>query len=168
MRTLICKLSAAALILGCWTGHSQSTNTALTFYVVSDVKMEGARFIDTAELPKVGYIAAKPDLAVTNLQDVYLQKMADFAIMGDGKGKHTVVPSRPPPALAVKLGAEDAKRFTSLTERSVGKRLLVMLGDKPLTAPRVVCAIEGGSFVIDFRERADLKMAERALKHLPK
>ncbi|HRZ58911.1 MAG TPA: hypothetical protein P5525_26050 [Candidatus Paceibacterota bacterium] len=104
-----------AIILGCWDGYSQATNTALTFYVVREEKMEGGRFIDTPELPKVGYIAAKADMTVTNLQDVYPQKVADFAIMGDGHGEHTVVSSHPPPALAVVLGTEDAKRFASLT-----------------------------------------------------
>jgi preprotein translocase subunit SecD len=167
MRKLIYTLlMSVAFAVGCWTARSETTNATLTFYVVSEEKIEGGRFIDTPDLPKVGYIATKPDLAVTNLEKVCPQKMADYAIMGDKNGKHTIVPSPSPPSLAVTLQSEDAKRFTALTERSIGKQLLVMLGEKPLTAPRVMAPIEGGCFLIQFHDQANLKKTEDDLKKL--
>ena len=45
-------------------------------------------------------------------------------------------------------------------------RLLVMLGDKPLTAPRVMGPITGGGFQIQFRSQGDLKQTEYDLKKL--
>ena len=128
--------------------------------------MEGGRFIDTPDLPKVGYISAKPDLAVTNLEDVYPQKFEDNATIADKDGNYTVVPSHSLPALAVKLRAEDAKQFMALTERSIGKRLLIVLGDKPLTAPKIMMPIESDSFLIGFRNEEDLKRTEADLKKL--
>src|ERR1041384_1779502 len=118
----------ATFTFGCVAGRSETTNAPLTFYIVSEQKIEGGKFIDAPNLPKVGYISAKPDLVVTTLLDVYREKRATSAIV-DGK----VVPSQPPPGLAVALRPDDAKRFTALTEKSLGRRLLVALGGRPLT-----------------------------------
>jgi hypothetical protein len=52
------------------TGYSEKTNAPLAFYIVSEQRIEGGRFIDTTNFPKLGYIAAKPDLMVTNLAAV--------------------------------------------------------------------------------------------------
>lgn len=157
---------SVALLCGCGASHSESTNTALKFYIVSQDKTDGARFIDTPELPKVGYISVRPDLVVTNVKDVFRQKSADYAIMGDTNGMHTVVPSHPAPALSVTLQPEDGKLFASLTEKAIGKRLLVMLDEKPLTAPKVMAPIESGGFLIEFRDESNLKKTEDALKKL--
>jgi preprotein translocase subunit SecD len=138
----------AAFAVGCWTARSDTTNAALTFYVVSKDKVEGGRFIETPDLPKLGYINAQPDLAVTSLQDVYPQR------------------TREQTELAVKLRAEDAKRFMELTKRASGQRLLVMLGDRLLMAPQVGGPIEGGIFVIYCHGQADLKKTEDELKKL--
>jgi preprotein translocase subunit SecD len=127
--------------------------------------MAGA-FVDAPNLPKVGYIANSPDLSITNLQDVYPQKQADYSIMGGTNGSHRVVPSHPLPALAVQLHVEDSKRFTALTQRALDKRLLVMLGSEPLSAPWVRAPIEADSFTIGFRDEAELKKTERELKKL--
>lgn len=165
MHKLIYILSIVALFsVGCWKARPEGTNAPLTFYVVSEQKIDGGRFIDTPDFPKVGYIAVTPDLAVTNLQEVFPQKAEDSAIMGDKYGKHTVVPSHSPLALVVTLQPEDAKRFTTLTGRASGKRLLVMLDDKPLTAPEVMAPIEGGSFLIEFHDQTGLKKTEGVLK----
>ena len=157
---------SVALLCGCGASPSESTNAALKFYIVSEEETDGGRFIDTPELPKVGYISVRPDLVVTNIKDVFPQKSAGSAIMGDTNGMHTVVPSHPPSALSVTLRAEDGVRFASLTEKAIGKRLLVMLDEKPLTAPKVMAPIESGGFLIEFRDENDLKKTEDALKKL--
>src|SRR5438105_14478069 len=117
---------AATFTYGCVVGRCETTNAPLKFYIVSEQKIEGGKFIDTPSLPKVGYISATPDLVVTNLLDVYREKRATSDIV-NGK----VVPSQPSPGLAVALRPDDAKRFTALTEKALGKRLLVALGDRP-------------------------------------
>jgi len=151
----------ATFTLGCVAGRCETTNAALRFYIVSEEKIERGKFINTTNLPNVGYISATPDLVVTNLLDVYPEERATSAIV-NGK----VVPSQPPPGLAVALRPDDAKRFTALTEKALGKRLLVALGDRPLTAPRVVAPIETDRFSIDFVNESELKKTQDELKKL--
>ena len=159
-------LTLAAILLGCVSGHSESTNAPLTFYIVSQQRLEGGRFINTTNFPELGYIAAHPDLTVTNLADVFPAKVANFAIMGDGNGTNTVVPTQPPPSLTVVLTDGDARKFTLLTERALDKQLLIMLGERPLTAPRVLFPIMSPAFGIDFTNAAEMKLTEDGLKGL--
>ena len=165
MRTFA-RTSAAALLLFCWSASAEGTNAVLTFHIVSDQKIDGGRFVDSAVLPRVGYIGSTPDLVITKLRDVFPQKEADYAIMGETNGTHKVVPSHPSPSLAVQLEPEDAKRFEALTERALNKRLLVMFGDEPLSAPWVRAPIGGGGFTVSFHSEAELKKTESGLKKL--
>jgi len=165
MKTSI-RVWAVALVINCWNSYAGGTNVALTFHIVSEEKIDGRGFIDTPALPKVGYIASSPDLMVTKLRDVYSQKEAGYAIMGETNGTHRVVPSHASPSLAVRLQPEDAKRFEALTERALNKRLLVTFGGEPLSAPWVRAPIGGGSFTISFRSQAELKKVEDGLKKL--
>lgn len=153
-------LLIATFSLACVSGRCETTN-ALKFHIVSDQKVEGWKFIDTPTLPKVGYISTAADLVVTNLLEVYREKRATSSIV-DGK----VVPGNSPPGLAVALRPADAKRFRTLTEKALGKRLLVTFGDKPLTAPRVVAPIETDRFSIYFATEGELKKTQDELKRL--
>ena len=153
-------------VIAPWIVHADDTNSGLMFYVVSQEKIEGGRFIDTADHPRVGFIAVKPDLTVTNLQEVSIPTDPGQSIIFDKSGKATVVTNDLIPALALALNAEDTKRFAALTERSIGKRLLIMLGDKPLSAPEVMAPIENGRFLIEFRDPAALNKPRDALKRL--
>src|SRR5439155_17426551 len=112
------------------------------------------------------YIGSSPDLIVTKLRDVFPQKEAGYAIMGETNGTYRVVPSHPSPSLAVQLQPEDAKRFEALTERALNKRLLVAFGGEPLSAPLVRAPIGGGSFTISFHSQAELKKREDGFKKL--
>ena len=53
-----------------------------------------------------------------------------------------------------------------LTERSVGKQLLVMLNNKPLTTWRGVGRFPEGRFDISFNDQTELKKTEGDLKKL--
>ncbi len=166
MRILIYTVSVVLMLICCGSARGGTTNALLTFYTVSEQRIDGGRFIDTAAIPKAGYIAAKPDLTVTTLRDVYPQEATALSIKRDTNGNITAMTNMPVSALAVVLLPEDAKRFTALTERTVGKRLLVMLGDKPLTAPIVRSPIEGGRMMIEFGGQAEAKKVENDLKKL--
>jgi hypothetical protein len=159
-------LVVAALIIGCGTGRCETTNSPLTFHIVSEQEIKGGRFIDTTNLSKLGYIAVKPDLVITNLVDVYPTKDAKFAIMVDAQGKETKVPNRVQPSVTIQLTTHDAKQFTALTERAVGKKLLIMLGGRPLVAPEVVSPIEGPYVAIWQPADLGVKKLEDDLKKL--
>ena len=136
---------------------------ALSFYIVSDVKMEGGRFIDTADLPKVGYIGAKPDLAVTELVGVSrTPPVSHISVDANGKTSESGAQR----ALMLELRDDDAKKFAALTERVAGSRLLLMLGDQPLMAPVVRARIETKRIQITLAANADDARLEGALRRL--
>jgi hypothetical protein len=173
MRSFLKLISVATISLtACRVAGVETTNMALTFYVISEEKVGGGRFIDTAAIPKAGYIGPVADLVVTNLLDVYPQQSAPLSIMTDTNWNRTVVTNATRPALTIVLPPEEAKRFAALTERAVRKRLLVMVGDKPLTAPVIMMPIETGSMMIefggDFGGQAEADKVERDLKKLIK
>jgi hypothetical protein len=115
MRTLICILFVGAILLtGCRRDSSSATAIPLSFYVVHDEKVEGGRFIDKPDFPKLGYIAATPDLVVQRLQSVDLDASPPFSLEL--------------PAVSIALRSVDAPSFTALTERAIDKKLLVMSG----------------------------------------
>jgi len=145
MRTFIhtC-LVVSLLAIGCGKPQTQPGNARLAFHVVSDQPIDGGRFIDTQDLPKLGHIAAEPDLSVTMLEEVYPNSGG----------------------LAVALGPEDTRAFASLTEKSIGKRILVVVGEQLISAPRIMAPIEGGRLLIEFPGHTDLKQAEDELKQL--
>ena len=149
---------------------AEATNAALTFYVISEQKITGGRFIDTAAIPRAGYIGPVADLVVTNLLNVYSQESASLPIMTDTNGNRTIVTNAARPALTIALAPGEAKQFADLTNRAVRKRLLVMLGTKPLTAPVIMTPIETGTVMIEFGSefggQAEVDKVERDLKKL--
>ena len=167
MRTLFHGLlAAAALFANLGYSATDTKSKTLSFYLVSEEKIDGGRFIDTPDFPKLGYIAPMPDLVITQL--VAVNKTVTHASTGkigtDGKLTQTPLPDRP--ALMVQILPADGQKFESLTERSIGKRLLLMLGDMPLTAPFVRARISSQSFQITIGEHSNRKTIEDALKEL--
>jgi preprotein translocase subunit SecD len=166
MLKLIYKVTIALALICCWTAHAGPTNAPLTFYILSEEKIEGGRFIDTPAIPQAGFIGDKPDLTVTKLEAVHPDKSA--RIVTDANGNPTVVSNAP--ALAIELSPVDAKAFAALTEKAFGKRLLVMLGNKPLIAPVVRTPIETGRVSLDFANnfggQAEARKVEDDLKKL--
>jgi len=68
MRKLFNILLAAVVFLAIRGYCSNDSHSAtLAFHVLSDDKIEGGRFIDTVDLPKLGYISSQPDLVITQL-----------------------------------------------------------------------------------------------------
>ena len=132
-----------SLLVGCKPSSQETTNVystndvafstndvRLSFYIVSQARIEGGRFIDTTELPKLGYIAATPELTITRLESVTADISQRREVMIDGNGKRTILPDQNQPAIIIKLPKAEASQFTSLTKRVVGKQLLIALGER--------------------------------------
>jgi hypothetical protein len=156
----------STFIIGRAMGQSEPTDAPLNFYIVSEQKVDAGRFIDTTNFPKLGFITAEPDLIITNLADVYPTKEADFRVDVDEKGKQTIVPTHPAPSVSVQLRAKDVEKLKALTEKAVNKKLLVMLGDKPLIAPKILYRIEGGCFSVTCRNASEEEKLENEFKKL--
>ncbi len=171
MRALVFLLSTAAILLsGCSRPSSDAETSGstvpLSFYVVSEDKIEGGQFVDTPDFPKLGYIANAADLVVTRLEAVVPDVSRQQDIMVDKTGKETVMPMQTRPALTIRMRAEDAKKFSMLTEQALGKRVLLMLGDTPLIAPTVQVPISTPSLILTLGEKTDKRKVEDELKKL--
>lgn len=149
MRTVVSILlvSATALVLS--VSPMALGQTPLAFYIVSPQAMEGGRFIDTPDFPRLGYISATPQLEIRKLESV---------IPGEATAKGTT--------FHIRMTPDDAKRFALLTERAIGKQMLMMLGSVPLMAARVRDPIMGPSLQLQFDERHDGASIGAALKAL--
>ena len=129
-----------------WTAEEKP---ALAFYVVSPEKIEGGRFIDTKTLPKLGHIAAKPGLVIAQLKEASLIKRA-----GDR------------PNILIVLGDKEVDQFAEFTGRNVGKIILLMLGNEPLIAPKILEKIRTPALQISLSKEHDRPKILEALKRL--
>jgi len=133
-----------------------STNAPLGFYVVSQIKMEGGKLIDTPQFPHLGYVAATPDLALTRLKAVALDPSQD----------RTVPAAAEHPVIIVTIYPEDADKLTMLTKNSIGQRILLMLGDTPLLAPHIRSPLTTMRFKLTCGKASDEPVIEAGLKKL--
>jgi|SRR5579862_2701246 len=159
MRIFTYILSLMSLFLcGC---RSNVPSTPLSFYTVSEEKIGGGRFIDTTEFPKLGYIATTPDLVITKLADVYPTEPEGVVINGK------VVPTPAGrSALGIQLRPDDAQKLSVLSERVVGKHLLMMLGEKPLMAPYVQSVLSTQRLILECPTQAERNSVQAELEKL--
>lgn len=120
----------AGLFLACsaWAADEKPT---LAFYIVGPEKIEGGRFIDTKAFPKLGHIAAKPELVIAALKEACL-----------------------------------IKRLADFTSKNVGKIILLLLGNEPLIAPRVLEQIRTPTLQISLSNKQKRTRILQALKRL--
>jgi hypothetical protein len=143
MRILFNIFSIATFFL--LAGCQQKAVVPLSFYIVSEEKIDGGQFIDTPDFPKLGYIGVEPDLIITKLESVVT---STNQVMINGK-------SNVEPSISILMQTDDAKKFSTLTEKAVGKQVLLKLGDVPLIAPRINMPIETPSLQISLGTQAN-------------
>lgn len=159
-------LAAAVLVASRGYSATVSETGALSFYIVSNENVEGGRFIDTPDLPKLGYIAANPDLVITRLAAVHKSIARSGTSTTDKNGKATTTPSPARPAVDILLLPKDVQKIQALTSQNIGKRVLMMLRDKPLIAPTVLSPISTPAVQIVMGEHANPREIEDGLKKL--
>jgi hypothetical protein len=145
MRTLFNIISLATLFLLTGCQQKSAAGVPLNFYIVSEEKIDGGQFVDTTNFPKLGYIHATPDLVITKLESVETN-VSQSIILGKETDQLAVV---------IFMQQDDAKKFSTLTENTIGKKVLMMLGDKPLIAPRIDMPIQTPSLQISLGKQAD-------------
>ena len=146
MRALI-----LALAFSCTAALAAGKKPTLAFYVVSPKKIEGGRFIDTKEFPKLGYIPAKPGLGITELSMVTLTKRP-----GDR------------PTILITLKQEQLEQLANFTGRNVDRKILLMLGNEPLIAPRILEKIRTPVLQISVSDEKKQKQILQKLRQLVK
>jgi hypothetical protein len=168
MRTfLLVFLVVASMLSGC-KSPSTDTKVPLNFHVVSPQKIEGERFIDTFDFPKLGYIASVPALELQQLEEVIPDTQQPSSTDTNPVGAQ--LPQTTPMSFSfqVRMRPSDAIRFAAVTEKAVGKQILLMLGDEPLMVVRVMTPIKGPYLQLQFDEKHDRAKIGNALKELTK
>jgi hypothetical protein len=134
---------------------------------VSAQATAGGRFIDTADFPRLGYIEAIPALELQRLAKVVLTSQNNSVAISPS-GTETSQASQPETTIHIKMLPQDAKRFAVVTERAVGKHILLTLGDEPLMAPRVLTPISGPYLQLGLNGRHNTTRVANALQALTK
>jgi len=140
----------AVLVLACSLQATDEKPT-LAFYIVSNEKIEGGRFIDTKEFPKLGYIPAKPGLGIAKLSKVTLTKRP-----------------RDSPIILITLKQEQVNQLADFTDRNVDRQILLMLGNEPLIAPRILEKIRTPALQISVSDEKKQKQILQKLRQLVK
>ena len=134
--------------------NSTKTNRGLSFWVVSSDKIEGGRYIDTPELKKLGWIAKDPSLTVGRLKS---------ALGGHEPVNYDGNTPREEYRFDITLLPNDAEAFKKLTEQNLGKQVLLMLGDKPIMAPRINSPLPMGRFSITVPDEKSFQALRESL-----
>jgi hypothetical protein len=129
-------------------------SNALQFFTVYDHPLEHGRYIDNAQLPKLGYVSNKAEFAANNLYDVELEEQTN-SDSGPQRGNVWV--------FRCSLRQQDAVRLEAMTSTNVLNRVLIMIGGKPVAAPRILAPIEDGRFEITCPELNMMETIKRAL-----
>jgi len=116
---------------------------ALKFFVVSDSRSPGARFVDTPQLPRLGYIGAIPNLSAQKLNELAIEEQ----VHTDSEGR-----MRTNWAFVISLIQEDGARLAALTSTNINNRLLITVGDRPTVAPKILEPVQNGRFQISCDE----------------
>ena len=151
----------------------RSAAKPLSYYVVSEVSINGGRFIDTPDFPKLGYVRPVPDLVIGSLKAAGIYKLHTVADV-EGSSQHTESWGQ---AISITLFAADAERVAELKRQNIGKNDLVwMLGDTPLgttflrdsadSSDSVRVPTEPTTTVIPVREHQNVREIEHDLKNL--
>lgn len=139
----------------------------LGFYVVSEQPGSGLHYFDSPAFPKLGYIADKPDLSVSQLKAVSIGTYSDRSTIVHADGfKEQSDEDRP--SLEIHLMATDAKALEDLPGAHLGGRLLLMLGKEPLFAPIVRMKVATPSIQLGLQLGADAEKLKRDLETLVK
>ena len=169
MRTLVLILWASTtLLFGCGDSPSTSNKVPLSFYIVSAERIEGGRFIDTSDFPRLGYISTVPALELKKLEAVTPDISEDPTVVPGRRGNENVPIMAKGPTFHIRMTSDDAKRFAVVTEKAVGKQMLLMLGDTPLMAVRVMTPITGPSLQLEFNKKHESGRIGDALRALTK
>lgn len=144
MRTFVALL--LVIFLGGILRASGDETELLAFYIVSPNRLKDGAFIDTKEWPKVGYIRRTPDLIVSNIVSACREHITLATNIQELDGQTGFLKQRTDACLALTLQPKDAALFRNFMSKTMGKKILLMLGGEPLIATTVRSPITGNSW----------------------
>ena len=146
-----------ALVLSAGLHGYAADKPVLKVYIAAKNAAAGLHEANFPHLPKVGYISDKPDLTISQLEDVKYGLAPGYPRPSGG----FTPPSEDRGSLDLRLTEKDAEVLRQLTyaNTNVGARLLLMLNDQPLMAPDITAPMAGQQLYIHFVP-AELKPQE--------
>lgn len=130
----------------------------LEFFVVHEGPIGGGRFIDTASLPKLGFVTANPDLVIGRLEQVTLEERL---LVGSGNQKQTNW------CFKFTLPAGFIPALTAMTATNVSKRILMTANEEPVFAPTVQSPIKTANFEVTVSDRSSMEQLKQNLTRIP-
>jgi hypothetical protein len=129
----------------------------LRFFVVNDDPVDGGRFIDTSKFPKLGYIAATPDLMIGWLKRI---TMNEQLVTDSENRQHTNW------SFNLTLPEEFVPQLKAMTEMNISKRVLIMLGEESILAPTIVSPLETAEIAVSVSERSSMENLKRSISRM--
>ena len=109
---------------------------AIDFFVVSETKEKGSRYVNNKILPKLGYVKGAPVLQIERLRSVKkIHTTLSSAVESADKKRRAATTNVP--AIEMSLSNSDATAFANLMKRSIGQRILIEAEATPIYAPLV-------------------------------
>jgi hypothetical protein len=137
----------------------------LDIFLLTDKPQQDYRFIDTPAYPKLGYVAPRPDLVIGRLKDVSIDVVSDSitGVQPQGMAGQSRASKS---SLEIRLAAADADALEKFSATHVGRRIVFILGDKPLFAPLLRTPLSSQVVQINPPEGADVQELKRELEAL--
>ena len=156
-RVLLLVLILSATFVAC-----TAKRTVLNIYIVSKEPGDGLHEAHFPAFPKLGYMADKPDLTISELEGVSFGVGRPMPKPDGGYG-----PTEDKLSLELRLTAKDAEQVNKLTAAHVGARLLLLLNNEPLVALEIRTPSVGQSmFLTNLPRRVDTPKVKTKLETL--
>lgn len=131
----------------------------LNFFVVTSKALDNGRLIDLPQFPKLGYIAASPDLEIRKLESFSCEEHAGIG--------PTSMPSFW--SFNVRLAADDTAALRALTQTNISQQVLILVGDVPVSAPTIRAPLDSGTVTIECPNKELMQLTSNSLaRMLPK
>jgi hypothetical protein len=138
-------------------------NPQLGFFVVSEEPAADLRFHDSPQYPRLGYIAARPDLIIAELESVSVATRREHSRQLDSKGNIVEQSDDNRPCLEIQLLKRDSKAFEAFTSAHRGKQVLLMLDGDALMAPFISATISAKTIQVSIPKGVDADVLRRRL-----
>jgi hypothetical protein len=149
-----------------WSTLCYATDQSLSgFYVVLPEASSGSHYFDSKSFPKLGYIAARPDLPISRLESVTVETCREQSTLHRADGIEEVEDEERQ-CLNIRFYPTEAKALENLTTLYVNHRLLLLIGGEAIIAPNVREPISDGSIRITLSADSDAAGMKRKLESL--
>lgn len=130
---------------------------AIKFFPVSNTAFDNSTFIDTEELPRLGFIAKTAPLVISKVKSVQFEEREVRDAGNNPKTKW---------AFTFYLEPSEAEGLRVFSESNLLKRVLIMIGDEPIVAPNMMAALDSGRFEIEGDERKGMEIIKKGIEAL--